>query len=140
MKWENQNRIVANGWGLTSAMLVATTTFLASEGAGSKTSICSAIVRPECRGMGLRRSLFSGSLDNVHKVSFLSACPSQCHRRRYPIYQVFQTPVYFFSTSQEDQNIPFAMLQRVTTISQMSKGVKRTCLCMDNTVSAALRT
>jgi hypothetical protein len=43
-------------------MLVATITFLESGGEGSKTSICSVMESPECRGIGLRRSVFSGSL------------------------------------------------------------------------------
>jgi hypothetical protein len=140
MKWKDQDWLVANGWGLTSAMLVATTTFLASEGEGSKTSICSAIVRPECSAIGLRRSLFSVSLDSVHMLVSFQYAPSRSHQRGHPIQQLFQTPVYLFSTSKEDQDVPFAMLKGVRTISRISKGVERTCLCMDITVSAALRT
>jgi predicted GNAT family N-acyltransferase len=44
-------------------MLVAITTFLESGEEGSKTSICSVMESPECRGMGLRRSVLSGSLE-----------------------------------------------------------------------------
>jgi hypothetical protein len=43
-------------------MLVATTTFLESGAEGSKTCICSVIVRPEWRAIGLRCNLFVGSL------------------------------------------------------------------------------
>jgi hypothetical protein len=77
----------------------------------------------------------------IELASFQYA-PSRSNRRGYPIQQFFQTPVYFFSTSQEDQDVPFAMLKSVRTVSRMSKGkgVERTCLCMDITVSAALRT
>ena len=64
-----------NGWELTSAILVATTTFLESEGEGSKTSICSAIVRPECRAIGLKCSFLSGGLEKAHEVSFHRVCP-----------------------------------------------------------------
>jgi hypothetical protein len=74
VRWKDQDWIVANGWGLTSAMLVATTTFLESEGEGSKTSICSAMVRPECRAIGLNCSLFSGILKRIHRVSFRRVC------------------------------------------------------------------
>ena len=75
----------------------------------------------------------------IKLVSFQYA-PTRSHRRGYSIQQFFQTPVYFFSTSQEDQDVPFAVLKSVRTISRMGKGVERTCLCMDITVSAALRT
>jgi hypothetical protein len=53
-------------------MLVATTTFLESGGEGSKTCICSVIVRPECRAIGLRCSLFVESLFKGTKSQFSS--------------------------------------------------------------------